>query len=253
MSDEFSKPKTDDEDDKYIKDLNLNAISAFGKPNIEIKPDDSNFDDNSELKAQAEAIENIVSVQNQTAAEPKLDDIKDDTQDDTDGETQIEDETVAHRESNGETPDKSPQDQSQEVLKDSETEKNWNDPFDDTDENCAVKKYVFAVSTDYVKKIDEMNLDERSAFINEAICLKISEDKGSRKRAFKLSILKHIVVAIFTVIIGVPLMFILVNKSINLTVKSYRYTQDNFEKLYRDKLKKDAIIKRSHELLQDKK
>lgn len=118
----------------------------------------------------------------------------------------------------------------------------WKDPFDKLDEDCALKKYIFAISRDYTDSVDALSLDARSAFINDAIALKLEKDKEDEKKEAAIDIIRHITLVILTVIIGVPVMFILVNKSIDLTMGSYKYVQVNFEKLYKEKLQKDAII-----------
>lgn len=139
-----------------------------------------------------------------------------------------------------------------EEFEEPAAERNWEDPFEEEEENCAVKKYIFAVSKDYVNMIDPMDLDERSAYVNEAISLMIARDKMDAKKELKLNILRHIVIAVAAVIIGVPVMFYAVNKSIDITIRNYKYTQENFEKLYREKMKKDAIIKNSQDIIRDK-
>lgn len=118
----------------------------------------------------------------------------------------------------------------------------WKDPFDKLDEDCALKKYIFAISRDYTDAIDVLGLDARSAFVNDAISLKLEKDKEDEKKEAAIDIIRHITLVILTVIIGVPVMFILVNKSIDLTMGSYKYVQVNFEKLYKEKVQKDAIM-----------
>ena len=50
---------------------------------------------------------------------------------------------------------------------------------------------------------------------------------------------KHTFVAIMTILISLPIMFFVVNKSIELTVKNYKDVQYNFEKLYESRGKTD--------------
>lgn len=118
----------------------------------------------------------------------------------------------------------------------------WSDPFG-TNENDAVKKYVIYISKDFVPYIDNMDKDARSAYVNEAIQLKIDlEGKDKKWHLFK-RILRHVLVSIFTLIIAVPALFWLADKSITATVQNYGYVQKNFEKLYKDKIERERAVK----------
>ena len=51
-----------------------------------------------------------------------------------------------------------------------------------------------------------------------------------KKHLIKFS--KHMFVGIMTVLISLPIMFVVVNKSIELTIQNYKDVQNSFEKLY---------------------
>ena len=121
-------------------------------------------------------------------------------------------------------------------------ENEWQDPFG-TNENDAVKKYVIYISKDFVPYVDNMSKDERSAYVNEAIQLKLDMEGKDRKWHLFVRVLRHIIVSVFTLIIAVPALFWLADKSITATVQNYGYVQKNFEKLYKERVDREKAIK----------
>ncbi len=118
----------------------------------------------------------------------------------------------------------------------------WQDPFG-TNEDDAVKKYVMYIAKDFVPLIDDMDKDARSAFVNEALQLKVNMEGKDRKWHAFTRILRHIIVSVFTLLVAVPALFWLADKSITATVQNYEYVQKNFEKLYKDKADRDKAAR----------
>ena len=112
------------------------------------------------------------------------------------------------------------------------------------DSNDAVKKYIFYVSRDFVPLIDSLTIDERTAYINDAIQRKIDSEYEYSAIDKKKRILTHIIVMILTFFIVTPIVLFIVHKSIMVTFKNYKYSQDNFEKLYMQRFKNDEAYKR---------
>lgn len=121
-------------------------------------------------------------------------------------------------------------------------ESEWHDPFG-TNENDAVKKYVIYIAKDFVPFVDDMDKDARSAFVNESIQLKLQMEGKDRKWHAFVRVLRHIIVSVFTLLIAVPALFWLADKSITATVQNYQYVQQNFEKLYKDKAERDKAAR----------
>ena len=121
-------------------------------------------------------------------------------------------------------------------------ESEWHDPFG-TNENDAVKKYVIYIAKDFVPFVDDMDKDARSAFVNESIQLKLQMEGKDRKWHAFVRVLRHIIVSVFTLLIAVPALFWLADKSITATVQNYEYVQQNFEKLYKDKAERDKAAR----------
>lgn len=149
---------------------------------------------------------------------------------------------------------KNPEQVSQEAQSDSQPEvpiqeelpsaqeSEWHDPFG-TNENDAVKKYVIYIAKDFVPYVDHMDKDARSAFVNESIQLKLQMEGKDRKWHAFVRVLRHIIVSVFTLLIAVPALFWLADKSITATVQNYQYVQQNFEKLYKDKAERDKAAR----------
>ncbi len=113
------------------------------------------------------------------------------------------------------------------------------------DTNDVVKKYIIYVSKEFVPYIDKLSIDERSAYINDAIQQKIdSLDEQKQKKARK-DVIIHFLIAVFAFLIMTPIGLYIANKAIMATFENYKYSQDNFEKLYKHRFEKDRAYIRS--------
>jgi len=122
------------------------------------------------------------------------------------------------------------------------------DDWQEVDDNdCVVKKYIVYVSKDYVPYIDNLTLDERSAYINDALEKKVQFEAEKKQKQNKKRLLKHLLVSIIVLCLCTPFMLIVAHKAIMATFNNYKYSQDNFEKLYRSKFEKDRAYQRSVE------
>lgn len=99
--------------------------------------------------------------------------------------------------------------------------------------NC--KKYVIYISPDNVDFVDNLSIDERTEFINKIIEEKQSSDKKSQILKKQQTYYKHLMIVCLTAIISFPLLFFAVNKSLQLTISNYQQSQQNFQKLYKEK------------------
>ena len=97
------------------------------------------------------------------------------------------------------------------------------------------KKFVVMVNSENVEFFDKIPMEERTQLFNKLLSdyQRNTLIKKTRKHLIKFS--KHMFVAIMTIIISLPIMFVVVNKSIEMTVNNYRDVQNNFEKLYESK------------------
>ncbi|MBQ4646035.1 MAG: hypothetical protein IJB79_01670 [Candidatus Gastranaerophilales bacterium] len=119
-------------------------------------------------------------------------------------------------------------------------------PWDEFDlKNSAVKKYIFYVSKDFVQYIDNLTTDERSAYINDAIQKKIDLEDEQKQKDLKSKIRNHFLIMILTIILSAPFVLFVVHKAIIATFDNYKYSQESFEKLYKDRFLKDKAYIRS--------
>lgn len=94
------------------------------------------------------------------------------------------------------------------------------------------KKFVVMVNAENVEFFDKIPMEERTHLFNTLLSnyKKSLETEKQKKHLIKFS--KHMFVGIMTVLISLPIMFVVVNKSIELTIQNYKDVQNSFEKLY---------------------
>ena len=97
------------------------------------------------------------------------------------------------------------------------------------------KKYVISVSSDVVPYFERIEPEERAELVNKLVLEHIEKERKIPEEERIKRLIKHSLVVICTVAIGVPFFFYLTNVSIEATVNSYREVQTNFEKLYSQK------------------
>lgn len=108
-----------------------------------------------------------------------------------------------------------------------------------------LKKYVFNVSRDFVDTIDSLTIDERTAYINDAIQMKIDSNNQTRQSNKFNEIITQAVIVFLTVCIVTPIAIFIMNKAIMVTFENYKYSQTNFEKLYKQRFENDRAYMRS--------
>ena len=138
------------------------------------------------------------------------------------------------------------EEQPEENIKETNKEIPETDKWEELDDdNNVVKKYIVYISKDFVSYIDNMSTDERSAYINDAIQLKLDAQDEARQTTEIRYLFIHFVIAIIVVLLFTPIALIIANKAIMATFDNYKYSQENFEKLYKHKFEKDKVFMRS--------
>ena len=98
--------------------------------------------------------------------------------------------------------------------------------------NSKAKKFVVMVDSENVNFFEQIPLDERTKIFN-SLLVRYQKEVTSEKRKKKfIKISKHSLLGMFVIMISLPIMFLIVNKSIELTIRNYKDVQNNFEKLY---------------------
>lgn len=113
------------------------------------------------------------------------------------------------------------------------------------DDNSVVKKYLFYISKDFIPLLDKMNKNERSAYINDAIQIKLDFLSEKKKKMKKIEALIHLIIILTVIILSAPYALLRANKTIMMTFDNYKYSQDNFEKLYKNHIEKSKFYLKS--------
>lgn len=97
------------------------------------------------------------------------------------------------------------------------------------------KKFVVMVNAENVDFFDKIPMEDRTKLFNSLLSdyKNNLDNENKKKRIIKYT--KHLIVSVLTVLISLPVMFIVVKKSIQLTIRNYKDVQYNFEKLYESK------------------
>ena len=114
-------------------------------------------------------------------------------------------------------------------------QKNYNDSMDFLDGNVKYSKYVIYIDPQNVDFIESLTVKERKNLINRI--LREQDDIAITKQRFRIiqTVIKHAIVAILTVAISVPVIYITINASLEATINNYRRSQSIFQTLYKEK------------------
>lgn len=133
-----------------------------------------------------------------------------------------------------------------EKIKESEQQAD-NDTSASIPADSNAKKYVIYIDTENINFMENLSTNERRLIINKILkeqnSISIKEKELNQKKRF----LKHAILACLTFIIGFPLIFICVNKSLLTTIDNYQQAKENFRKLYKEhgrvQLQEPGLIK----------
>ena len=111
----------------------------------------------------------------------------------------------------------------------------YNDSLDFLDGNVKYSKYVIYINPENLEFFESLTVKERKNLINKII----KEQDGIASTRHKIrvmqSIMKHIIVAILTLLISIPVIYFVINASLEISIDNYRRSQSNFQTLYREK------------------
>lgn len=119
--------------------------------------------------------------------------------------------------------------------------KSYNDSLDLLDGNVKYSKYVMYIDPQNVDFIESLTVKERKNLINKI--LKEQNDIAITKQRFRMvqTVIKHSVVAILTIAISIPIIYITINASLEASINNYRRSQSMFQTLYKQGGKIKAI------------
>ena len=111
----------------------------------------------------------------------------------------------------------------------------YNESLDYIDDNVKYSKYVIYIDPENTEFIESLTVKERKNLINRIIReqddIAITKRRLSKIQAF----IKHTIIAIITIAISIPIVYYVINASLEATVNNYRRSQSNFKVLYKEK------------------
>ena len=95
------------------------------------------------------------------------------------------------------------------------------------------KKFVFQIYPENVDYVESMSYQEKQDFVNGLIQEYRDKENVYYQDEADYSRLKKIIIYALSVLVGIPLLLIMINFSLDITKNSYVDMQKKFEKLYR--------------------
>ena len=112
---------------------------------------------------------------------------------------------------------------------------NYNESLDFLDNNIKYSKYVIYIDPQNKEFIESLTVKERKNLINRI--LREQDDIAITKRRLSLvqTVIKHSIIAIVTISISIPLIYWIINSSLEASIDNYRRSQTIFKTLYKEK------------------
>ena len=117
----------------------------------------------------------------------------------------------------------------------SQTQIDYNNSLDLIDDNTRYAKYVIYVDPENTEFIESLTVKERKNLINRI--LREQDDIALTRKRFRLiqTVLKHIVIAVITFAITIPVVYWTINASLEASINNYKRSKTIFKTLYREK------------------
>lgn len=96
------------------------------------------------------------------------------------------------------------------------------------------KKYVIYIEPDNIDYIESLSIKERKKIINKILHEQDEFSQRRREMRERSKFTKQIIIMVLTVTLSLPIFFVLLNKSIEITILNYQQAQQNFVKLYKE-------------------
>lgn len=111
--------------------------------------------------------------------------------------------------------------------------KDYKNNLDYADNNTKYSKYVVYIDPENQEFMDSLTVKERKNLINRIIREQDSFAVTKRKLKNMQSIITHIIIAILTVTISIPVIYFMINASLEATINNYKNSQTTFGQLYK--------------------
>ena len=111
--------------------------------------------------------------------------------------------------------------------------KEYNESLDFLDGNVRYSKYVIYIEPKNVDFIEGLTVKERKNLINNI--LRQQDDISITKQRFALiqTIIRAVIIAILTLSVSIPLVYYVINASLEATIDNHRRSQSNWQTLYK--------------------
>lgn len=96
------------------------------------------------------------------------------------------------------------------------------------------KKFVIYIEPENLDFIESLSIKERKKVINRVLHYEDENVRQKKERRERAKFTNQVIIMVVTVVISLPIFFMLLNKSIELTILNYQQAQQNFVKLYKE-------------------
>ena len=112
--------------------------------------------------------------------------------------------------------------------------KEYNESLDFLDGNVKYSKYVIYIDPNNVDFIDGLTVKERKNPINNI--LRQQDDISITKQRFSLlqTVIRQVIIAVLTIAISIPVVYYVINASLEATIDNHRRSQVNWQVLYKE-------------------
>ncbi len=96
------------------------------------------------------------------------------------------------------------------------------------------KKFVIYIEPENLDFIESLSIKDRKKVINRVLHYEDENVRQKKERRERAKFTNQVIIMVVTVVISLPIFFMLLNKSIELTILNYQQAQQNFVKLYKE-------------------
>lgn len=96
------------------------------------------------------------------------------------------------------------------------------------------KKFVVYIEPENIDFIESLSIKDRKKVINRVLHYEDKNVRLKKERREREKFTKQVLIMVITVVVSLPFFFMLLNKSIELTIINYQQAQQNFVKLYKE-------------------
>lgn len=96
------------------------------------------------------------------------------------------------------------------------------------------KKFVIYIEPENIDFIEGLSIKDRKRVINRVLHYEDEDVRRKKERKERAKFTNQVIIMVLTVVVSLPIFFLLLNKSIEMTIVNYQQAQQNFVKLYKE-------------------